>query len=1059
LIDLQKKAQERWEAEKCFEQDAPEAAGDKTKHFVTFPYPYMNGLLHLGHTFSLSKTEFSMGYERLKGKQTLWPFGFHCTGMPIQAAADKLRRDIVGMYGEIYDTKEETVEVKKEEEEDAGPTDPTKFAGKKTKAVAKKGAGNSWQILESMDIPREQVPKFVDPVHWLHYFPPIAKEDLKEMGVKVDWRRSFITTNVNPYYDSFIQWQFHKLKALEKVSFGLRYSVYSPIDGQICADHDRASGEGVGPQEYVLIKMEVLELPECLSNLKGKKVVLLAATLRPETMYGQTNCWVLPHEKDGSEVWYGCYETKTENEIAIIGERSAQNMAYQNLTKEFGKVVEVCKVKGRDLVGLPLKAPLTPLCPIYTLPMLTISMKKGTGIVTSVPSDAPDDWIALMDLKKKPALREKYGVKDEWVVPFEVVPIIEIPYKKEGADPDAAPEMTDLAAQVACEEFKVASQNDKEKLALAKAKTYKLGFYEGRLTVGEFKGQQVQEVKPLVKARMLESGDAYAYAEPEKEVQSRSGNECVVALTHQWYIKYGEDEWRKQVSDHLANNVNCYSEETKSRFEGALSWLSEWGCSRSFGLGTLLPWDKQFVIESLSDSTIYMAYYTFCHILQQGPFDGSVPGEGNISPQDLTESVWDYVLLDKAFPADSKIPKEVLDKMKREFNYWYPVDLRVSGKDLIQNHLTFFLYNHCAIFPEKHWPRSMRTNGHVLLDNEKMSKSTGNFKTLKQAIEEYSADGMRFALALSGDGNEDANFESDVANAAILKLTNELQFIEKTLGALDSMRGGEASLYIDKIFENEMNRYVSSADACYAKMNYRDAMIEGWDKMQGARDKYRAMSGDQGMHKDLIKKFIECQILVICPICPHLAEHVWAQLGNSESIMNARWPSVGPVDNMLVRMNTYFDKTLSDLRSKAEKASAKNAITKATIYIAENFLDWQQATLNVLKANAEAGNAFDKVFMKSLISKPELAPFKSAMKLLMPFAAFTVDDYSVRGIDAFELKVPYDETMILGDSLEYMKGELNLKEIVLEKWPPSDEAVAKKLQPATPGKPAAHFQA
>lgn len=40
-----------------------------------------------------------------------------------------------------------------------------------------------------MDIEREDVPKFVDPVHWLQYFPPIAKQDLIEMGVKVDWRR------------------------------------------------------------------------------------------------------------------------------------------------------------------------------------------------------------------------------------------------------------------------------------------------------------------------------------------------------------------------------------------------------------------------------------------------------------------------------------------------------------------------------------------------------------------------------------------------------------------------------------------------------------------------------------------------------------------------------------------------------------------------------------------------------------------------------------------------------------------------------------------------------
>jgi hypothetical protein len=45
-------------------------------------------------------------------------------------------------------------------------------------------------------------------------------------------------------------------------------------------------------------------------------------------------------------------------------------------------------------------------------------------------------------------------------------------------------------------------------------------------------------------------------------------------------------------------------------------WLQQWACSRSFGLGTRLPWDEQYLIESLSDSTIYMAYYTIAHYLQ-----------------------------------------------------------------------------------------------------------------------------------------------------------------------------------------------------------------------------------------------------------------------------------------------------------------------------------------------------------------------------------------------------------------------------------------------------------
>ena len=61
---------------------------------MTFPYPYMNGRLHLGHTFSLSKCEFGIGYQRLKGKQCLFPFGLHCTGMPIKACSDKLKREL-----------------------------------------------------------------------------------------------------------------------------------------------------------------------------------------------------------------------------------------------------------------------------------------------------------------------------------------------------------------------------------------------------------------------------------------------------------------------------------------------------------------------------------------------------------------------------------------------------------------------------------------------------------------------------------------------------------------------------------------------------------------------------------------------------------------------------------------------------------------------------------------------------------------------------------------------------------------------------------------------------
>lgn len=108
------------------------------------------------------------------------------------------------------------------------------------------------------------------------------------MGNRIDWRRSFVTTDLNPYYDSFVRWQMNKLHALGKVKFGERYTIYSPKDGQPCMDHDRSDGEGVNPQEYTGVKMEVVEWSSAAKPIEGKvdgrKVFLVAATLRPETM-------------------------------------------------------------------------------------------------------------------------------------------------------------------------------------------------------------------------------------------------------------------------------------------------------------------------------------------------------------------------------------------------------------------------------------------------------------------------------------------------------------------------------------------------------------------------------------------------------------------------------------------------------------------------------------------------------------------------------------------------------------------------------------------------------
>ncbi|KAG6501615.1 hypothetical protein ZIOFF_041498 [Zingiber officinale] len=162
------------------------------------------------------------------------------------------------------------------------------------------------------------------------------------------------------------------------------------------------------------------------------------------------------------------------------------------------------------------------------------------------------------------------------------------------------------------------------------------------LMVGDFKGIKVQEAKPMIRNKLLESGDAVMYREPEKKIMSRSD-------------------------------------------ELTLSWLNPWACSPSFGFGTCLPWDEQFLVESLSYSTLSMAFYTVAHLLQCGDMYGL--DHSSVKPEQMTDDVWDYIFGGGPQPK-SDVPMVLLNKMKQEFDYW---TLRQAIKEFSSNATRFSL--------------------------------------------------------------------------------------------------------------------------------------------------------------------------------------------------------------------------------------------------------------------------------------------------------------------------------------------------------------------------------
>lgn len=882
----------------------------------------------------------------------------------------------------------------------------------------------------------------------------------------------------------------NRLKDMGKILYGKRYTVYSPKDGQPCMDHDRSAGEGVGVQEYTALKLFVKEWAEPARKLlegklpQGAKCYFVPATLRPETMYGQTCCFV------GPSVSYGLFKM-SDNEYYFVSHRAARNMAFQNISTEWGNFPEVATFKGSDVIGTLVTAPLSVHKDgVRILPMESVKPTKGTGVVTCVPSDSPDDYATVMDLIKK---ADYYKIKKEWAE-LEIIPIIQ------------TPSYGNLTAKKLVEQLKINSPKDAKPLAEAKELAYKEGFYQGTMLIGDQKGKPVQEAKPIVRQQLIDAGDAFNYAEPDGYVESRSGDECVAALMNQWFLNYGktsDPEWYQTVYNHVSNDMETFGNETRNQFQQTLDWLEKWACARTYGLGTKLPFDPQFLVESLSDSTIYMSYYTIANQLHKGVF-GKEQGTLQIAPEQMTDEVWDYVFCRTDKLPKSDISDEKLNTMRSSFQYFYPLNLRSSGKDLIQNHLTFFLYVHMAIFKKEYWPQGVRANGHLMLNGSKMSKSTGNFLTLSQMIEKFGADATRVSLADAGDGIEDANFEESVANAVILKLYELRKWCEGvaqdahvvsspeeyrkvreegTIKDADLIVRTGAKGFWDGLFENEMNVLVRETKQHFSDTDYKLALKSGFYDFTLARDFYReaTKAAGVGMHQDLIKRYIELQALLLTPLAPHWAEYMWLEvLKKPSTIQTALWPEVSDPKPELTAAREYIRQTQSNIGS-AEGAQQKKMAKGKTvsfdprkdkairIFVAKQYPAWQDKYVEVVR-NAFKGMTLE---MKDVLPKIE----KSEMKKAMPFVQGLKKrlDLGEESSKVFDRSLPFDEMKILREMVPGLKQTIQkckvVELVVVDEGGKAGtvikedgtegerrEDLPQSAQQAEPGSPTFHFE-
>ncbi|MFO8109997.1 MAG: leucine--tRNA ligase [Thermoplasmata archaeon] len=942
-VEIEEKWQNRWETEGV---DKAEVDYSREPFYLIFAYPGVSGFLHLGHMRCYSYTDMIARYKRMEGYNVLFPTGTHPTGNQAYSLSKHLQE---GVQEKIDYMKRNGATV-------------------------------------------EDIERMKDPLELVTYFNEVYIEKYwKKFAISIDF--DYFTYSIREDYKQFIRWQFKKLKEqgllAQKDYFGTECIECGPVAVDP-SETDLSKGGTAEKQEYTLLKFEH----------QGKYIT--AATLRPETVFGQTNLWVDPQEEYLIAV--------VDGEEWILSKEAVEKLKYQ---KDHVTIVDT--IKGEDMIGDYAAAPVIHR-EIIILPASFTDPNVGTGIVTSVPSDAPYDWIALRDLKEDEELLEKYGLKEK-IKEVEPIPIIES--KDWGIN----------SAEKIIDEMGIESQEEQDKLEVATQKIYKSGFHTGNMldSCQDYSGLRVQQAKESVKQDMVEKGEADIMYDLSQEVICRCGAKVVVGkIPDQWFIRYSDEELTEKSKKH-AEKMEIKPQNYADNIPETLAWFQDRSCARKGNwLGTEFPFDEEWVIEAIADSTLYPAYYVLAKHYN----------EGNIEADQMTEEFFDYVYLNRGDPGvlseTTGLDKKTIEKVRSDFQYWYPLDLNLGGKEHMTVHFPPFLMNHVGIMNEGDWPRGIFVNWWLVGKGGKISKSKGGAEPIPDAAEKYGVDTLRLFYAHSASPFVDKEWDED----EVFNYRRKLNSIWSKVHRMKETDGDKKP--VDDYLRSRFYTLVNTVKEHMQDYELRKAVSVVYYDIPSEIDWYFKRDGE---NRELMKEVAVGLLKLMVSFTPHIAEEL-SEFWGVEYIVNSTLPEV-PEDAISKEAESreeYIKDVLADIKQILDIADVPG--DRIHLYVAP---EWKERAMNRILESP------DMSIMKELTSELDTPP-----KQISGFVRQVLKILREKGAkDSWH--IPMDEYEVLKNSSDFLEKEFQAE---IKVYPSGDTSYdpAGKASYAMPRKPAIYVE-
>ena len=491
---------------------------------------------------------------------------------------------------------------------------------------------------------------------------------LRSIGVLFD-EATYLTT-VDEDYRAFIRWQFYALERSHALVRGTYTASVCPVCGPVAVDPSETDLSSGGDAEVLRFTTVPFRLED------GR--ILLAATLRPETVYGVTNLWLSPGAKlvvwhqDGQSFWPRDQEPSdswSSTEVTWVTKCPRASFSAGN-------------------VEVPLTGTKVPI-----LESALVSPSVGTGVVMSVPAHAPVDAAALSALPE--SVRTALGPPP---VLLEVPAAVALTTSERELQAGSG-----TPAERALRATGAKSASDVSAVEEATERLYRLEFVRGQMTIPALAGVPVREARLRVGETLAREGPTFELQEFSKPVICRNGHEVVIRkVPDQWFLAYGDPEWKALTRESLTGLVTWPTDYGRE-LPAILDWFGDRPCTRKGRwLGTPFPLDPQWIIEPIADSTFYMAYFIVRRFVSAG----------RLSLPQLTPAFFDYVFLGEG-PGEPTVDRPLLEEIRAEFLYWYPVDFNLGGKEHKRVHFPVFLYTHARLLPPPLRPHGIYVNGWI----------------------------------------------------------------------------------------------------------------------------------------------------------------------------------------------------------------------------------------------------------------------------------------------------------------------------------------------------------